>query len=318
MKNVSILILCLFCFQSITRAQVIDNKMKKPTVMQAGVNTSKMNPNTMPVFEIGVGENRLKAGDGVRFTGRKPSYTIHIDSVSITAGEGLEITGKYPNYKVEYKKHYVGEEYLGGVIFYVDETGHHGLVAGEVSSGSWTTYNWEYFKRTEKIAGYTVDEEEARITAGDFKTLNNWLDGIGAGKYNTHNMITNDQIDLNVVDVGEPFSITYYLADKFPNWYIPSHYELQLLYKQRHTISQLPKTGVYWSSTESKGKVKRYKQNGPRGENLNRKYLEGYSNVKVDLGENGVNGVKCIDFTNGLTVTVAKTYNHNCILIREF
>ncbi len=317
MKSIILIILFAFLMAHTSNAQVIENTRKKPAISKPKVAGAQLNKNNIPVLEIDVGENKLRPGDGIHFTGNKPNYTIHIDSVTITAGEGLEIVGEYPHYKVEYRKHFIGEEYLGGIVFYVDESGHHGLVAGEISYGTWTTFNWEYYRNTEKIAGYTVSDDEARIKPGEFKTINNWLESVGAGKYNTLNMIMNDQKDLNIMDVGEDYSITFDMSEKFPNWYIPSYYELKLLYNQRKLLPHSARSGVYWSSTEGYT-VKRYESNGPRGENLNRKYLEGYSNVKVDLGEHGVTGVKCIDFTNGLTIQVAKTYAHNCILIREF
>lgn len=317
MKATCLFVLSTFFLFHFSDAQTIVNPAKKSPASKPKTGISQLGKNNVPVLEIDAGEAKLRPGKGVMFSGNKPVYTINIEDITLTAGEGLEIVGEYPNYRVEFKKHFVGEEYLGGIVFYVDETGHHGLVAGEFVTGSWTTYEWEYYKNTEKIVGYTVDEDEARITPKNFKTLNNWLDGVGAGKYNTMNMIANDDKYLNVVEIGEPYSITFSMADKFPNWYIPSHAELKILYKQRHLLPASARIGVYWSSTEG-GLVERYKRNGPRGENLDKKYLAGYSKVKVDLGKWGVTGVKCIDFANGLTIDVAKTYDHQTILIREF
>ncbi|MDF1931639.1 collagen-like protein [Legionella pneumophila] len=48
-----------------------------------------------------------------------------------TAGDGIEIS------KGEIKTtltHHIGEEYNGGIIFWVDETGQHGLIASKTDS----------------------------------------------------------------------------------------------------------------------------------------------------------------------------------------
>lgn len=285
---------------------------------------TQINPDDLPIFQINVGDNTLKAGKGVSFTGKKPIFTISVDEISITAGEGLEIAGTYPNYTIELKKHFVGENYLGGIVFYVEENGQHGLIVGRYfPSSTWTTFKWEAHQVAKKIAGQTYDSYAYKITPKDFKDLDNDNSSVGAGWFNTMKMIMNDDRYLNVVDVGEPDgSISFLSRFEFPEWYVPSYKELRLIYEQRHILSsQLTLSDdkhIFWSSNEG-GYIWKGKSDGPTGQNYGGN-IAGYSGVAVKLGgkDDEVRGVKCLNFYTGKSVTIAKTYDNPFILIRKF
>jgi len=298
-----------------------------PSKAKVGMNSkgTQINPNILPIFQIELGEKTLKAGEGVSFSGKKPVYTINADQLNITVEDGLEITGTYPNITIGLKKHYVGEHYLDGIVFYVDETGQHGLVAGQYyKSSTWTTFSWEAAQVAKERAGVTYGYEDKKIKPKNFKTIGNTHSSeVGAGWLFSFNMMINDDYRVNVIDVGEPSgSISYLSGNKFPTWYVPSINELALVYKEKKAISSLldlnDEGHILWSSSEG-GEVWKGHNDGPNGGNFG-ETIEGYSGVKVSLGgkKDAVTGVACLNFYTGKSVTIAKTYDNPFILIRKF
>ncbi len=160
------------------------------------------------------------------------------------AGEGISIT----NGVIQSKSlHHPGDLYQGGIVFFVDETGQHGLVASKRD-----------LNRGEGIA-WRNGESGNRVT-------NARADGIGAGETNTRLIIAQQTIDANkgqfaallaanyrVLADGETPCPKVFIAESlcYGNWYLPSAYELQLLYnqvRQASLASFAPE--FYWSSTE--------------------------------------------------------------------
>ncbi len=133
----------------------------------------------------------------------------------------------------------VGDYFGGGVVFYVDETGQHGLITSlSDQSSSITWYNGVH-----KVTGATGD-------------------GVGAGATNTAIIVaaqSNDTPGGNfAAKVAADFSVQ---EDGFTactgsidevcygDWYLPSKYELNLLYQLNHTSANFI-TNAYLSSTE--------------------------------------------------------------------
>ena len=112
----------------------------------------------------------------------------------------------------------IGDKTLGGIVFWVDEKGQHGLVAAETDQSEGETW---YEGKTFSLR-----------------------DGIFAGKYNTDQILTNKSVTFNAAQV-----CSNYKGGGFNDWYLPSKAELNLLYKLRNLISGFAKD-YYWSSTE--------------------------------------------------------------------
>lgn len=116
----------------------------------------------------------------------------------------------------------VGQSKFGGVIFYVDESGQHGLVASLTDQSTSTTWFNGNFTNTLAIRS-----------------------GIYSGFYNT------DLINLS--QGAGPYAATVAMLctdGGFGDWYLPSKDELSKMYQQIGVIPAL-NTGVfYWSSTE--------------------------------------------------------------------
>jgi hypothetical protein len=116
----------------------------------------------------------------------------------------------------------IGENYEGGVIFYLDVTKKHGLICAATNQSSGI------------IWGSTTKTTLATGTA------------IGTGKTNTNAIIA----------AQGPGNYAAYLCDTlvlngYSDWYLPSRDELHLLYTQKAagTVSGFA-NAYYWSSTE--------------------------------------------------------------------
>ena len=119
--------------------------------------------------------------------------------------------------------HYIGEYYQGGIIFWIDEADEHGLiVAVEDQSTNAQWLNWSYL------------------------LTNTIRDGIFAGKYNTSRIIeAQGAANLEYAAVAAKT----YSGGGYNDWYLPSRYELNLMFNQKDIIGGF--TGnKYWSSTE--------------------------------------------------------------------
>lgn len=293
---------------------VAGNKINKPV----NSNVVEMGPNEMPLTHIQIGDKTLKPGKGIMFFGKSPNHTIQLqDQITITAGEGVEISGTYPNIIVSLKKHYIGEEYLGGKVAYVDNTGQHGFVVYPTLLGpaNWHTFPW----------GHQFKND---IHYDDFIPIGNHEEGIGYGWGNTQNLFKRDNIDLNVPDVGEVESIPQML-DNFDNhkWFLPSLYELKEIYKNR---VKLGFTGNFynkfiWSSNLdyghfiSKGHNDRFNgtSSDPNQNTPHNKNTRIYNKLKINEDDKII-GVKCINFSSGKTVPILAVYEHYFFVIREF
>ena len=121
--------------------------------------------------------------------------------------------------------HFVGEHFGGGIIFYLDSAGQHGLIADETDLGE---YTW----RPDNIITIT----------GATKT------GLGSGKSNTRKIIRSQGMS------GTYAALACINSTKagYTDWYLPSKGELKALYFRRAVIGGFSLT-EYWSSTEVNG-----------------------------------------------------------------
>jgi hypothetical protein len=154
---------------------------------------------------------------------------------SITAGTNVTVTGigtVADPYIVGRSTLSIGDEYQGGYIFWLDDTGEHGLIAAmEDQSDGLIWYN-----------GSSTDTEAHG-------------EGIKAGEMNTILIIANQGSDCSTYAAGlcanytkEENSITY------GDWYLPSSIELKLIYNNLHNIATPIGNFAdesYWSSTEN-------------------------------------------------------------------
>ena len=148
-------------------------------------------------------ETKVTAGTNVTVTGAGTTASPYV--VNATGATALTI----------------GQSYQGGIIFWLDATGQHGLIAATADQS--TGIQW-----------YN----------GTYTTTNAVSDGIGAGMYNTERIIANQSTGSYAAQL-----CANYQGGGYGDWYLPSKYELNLLYAQRFAVGGFA-SAYYWSSTE--------------------------------------------------------------------
>jgi hypothetical protein len=118
----------------------------------------------------------------------------------------------------------IGLAYGGGIIFYLDGTGQHGLIAAASDQGTGVQwYNGSY------------------IITGAAGTA------IGTGQANTAAIVTAQGAGTYAANV-----CVQLLLNGFNDWYLPSKDELQQLYTQKTVVGNFT-SNYYWSSSELNG-----------------------------------------------------------------
>ena len=122
---------------------------------------------------------------------------------------------------------YVGQQYQGGVIFYVDSSGQHGLIVGPTDIGTGVLFE--------------AAPNQLTVFASDFTD----------GAANTNTLVNG---------AGAPHGFTAaalcdaYSTAGFSDWYLPAAYELELLLRANLALAyssvDMTLGAFYWSSTE--------------------------------------------------------------------
>ena len=127
--------------------------------------------------------------------------------------------------------HYIGENYGGGMVFYLYDNGQHGLIASLNFADP--PFGGNYWSQN-PTSGYTLAN----------------ANGIGAGLKNTAIIIARQgsQGLPFAASVCANYSVTGFDGVTYGDWYLPSKYELYLLYLAKDVVGY--SAGSYWSSTE--------------------------------------------------------------------
>ncbi|MBE9510953.1 MAG: DUF1566 domain-containing protein [Bacteroidetes bacterium] len=150
----------------------------------------------------------------------------------ITVGNNLIISGSgtiVEPYLLNTRTHYIGEQFGGGIVFYVYDNGQHGLIAP------------------------TADQDPGIEWYNGIKRYTNTSgDGLGAGAMNTSLIIalqtTDNQVGNFAAKVCADYSVTVD-GVTYGDWYLPSKHELDLLFNQKTIVGGFA-NDYYWSSTE--------------------------------------------------------------------
>jgi len=153
----------------------------------------------------------------------------------LTAGTGIDITGNV----VSITTYSVGDFAQGGIVFWVDETGKHGLVCAKEDQS--TGVRW--YAGTDGVTRATGDGP----FSGEFNTaiIISSQVSIGDDGNDYAAQICND---LQITEGGKTYG----------DWYLPSKEELNSMYQNKATIDSTAganggssfASAWYWSSTE--------------------------------------------------------------------
>ncbi|MBA7539028.1 hypothetical protein ES705_31306 [subsurface metagenome] len=126
----------------------------------------------------------------------------------------------------------IGDSYQGGIIFWLDATGQHGLIAATEDQS--TSVQWDN---------------------GTFRYNCIIGDGLYAGAMNTAIIVAQQIADNQSGDFAAKVCADYSVSVDgvtYGDWYLPSVYELKLLYLQETAVGGFASgpNARYWSSTE--------------------------------------------------------------------
>ena len=194
--------------------------------------TSLSNLNTIGTITTGVWNGSVidiaHGGTGLTASGRT-------GQVLTTATDG---TLTWTSLTSQTATHSIGESFGGGIVFYVWDNGRHGLIAAtsNLSFGGTTGFTWG-------------------PTANYVMAIRN---GINAGMSNTERIIIKQGAGIGnyAAMVAAHYSFNGNGWGDYGDWYLPSLYELQLLFKQKNDKRlNFTNTTYVWSSTEADDKT---------------------------------------------------------------
>lgn len=133
-------------------------------------------------------------------------------------------------------KHYIGEHYGGGIVFWTDQTGSHGLITSEKDQ----TDAIQWRNGSSKASRHFGDNGDRVVNARG--------DGIGAGEMNT-TLIIAQLTEDNITGNFAAKICSVYEQEEYGDWYLPSKAELNKMYLLRDLIGGFD-NDMYWSSTE--------------------------------------------------------------------
>ena len=184
----------------------------------------------------GVAKDGYTAGDFLYAGGRGELTTLSAGR----AGQVLvmDADGTAPEWGSATKPYSIGDFAHGGIVFWVDETGQHGLVCAKED-------------QSERIRWYGGTNGNTQAKG----------DGVYAGKANTVIIIA---AQVAIGDDGVTYAaricneLQITEGDKtYGDWYLPSNHELNLIYQNVRTINTTAGnnrgsdlSNAYWSSTE--------------------------------------------------------------------
>ena len=158
------------------------------------------------------------------------------DSINTyTAGDGIDIT----NNVVSEHKYQIGDFAQGGIVFWLDETGEHGLVCAKLDQNGGNVIRWAAGTST-----YTMARGDGLYAGGLNTAIIIANQGYGDGSTYAARICN----ELQITEGGKTYG----------DWYLPSKEELNLMYQNRAIIDSTATTNggssfsslSYWSSTE--------------------------------------------------------------------
>lgn len=184
----------------------------------------------------------------------KTSYLIFLVPILYFLSCNKEDENNDPLYEI-------GEIAEGGIVFYIDETGKHGLVASleDLSNQAIEDTIYDMFLNNSIISGYSWCKQTTNGTHECDVYVGADESGLGFGLQNTTAIINFYDTDDGLISAAEAIVNTE--INGYSDWYLPSHGELLEMFntigpppptsfESFSSISNLNSLCGYWSSTE--------------------------------------------------------------------
>ena len=157
----------------------------------------------------------------------KTAIDVDATTVPYVGTKHIKASIAVPVETIIYPPHTIGEEYQGGIIFWIDPAsgGKKGLIAAK--SDTVTDVFWS------RLSGYASYSTAGTSTA------------IGSGQANSAAMLATPAAAAQAIKFIDELSI-----DGFSDWFIGSEKEMQLLHSRRYDIGNFNPSKDYWTSTE--------------------------------------------------------------------
>jgi hypothetical protein len=155
-----------------------------------------------------------------------PTFTGTPLATTATAGTNTTqiATTAFVTSALSANTHSIGESYGGGIVFFVYDNGRHGLIAATADQSTGVVWTNTAYQSIVSIAV---------------------RDGVNGGLANTERIIIQAHAGSYAAQI-----CANYDGGNYADWYLPSKYELNLLYLQKAVVGGFANV-TYWSSTES-------------------------------------------------------------------
>ena len=169
------------------------------------------------------------------------SHTLRIEKDGKKIEKIVEVKeGGVTSFSLVIQTFKIGQKHGGGVIFYIDETGNHGLIAATTDQS--TSAEWGCYGTTIGVTSTAIGTGQANTAAIAKKS----------SKGSIAARICNDLV-----------------LDGYSDWFLPSKDEMNQMYLQKKAIGGFV-NNFYWSSSEDSGSYAwlQYFRNGNESSNI--------------------------------------------------
>jgi hypothetical protein len=212
------------------------------TIVYTETQTPTTNANGLVSIEIGgAGFSAINWGSNTYYIETKTAIVAPLTTYAISGTSQL-LSVPYALYAKRSGEHYVGELYGGGVVFWVDQTGSHGLICSMIDNSTaliWTTAAFQ------------------SITVPASGALSDWN-----GQANTTAIVAQAEAGISyAAGLCDAYTNVDYGTGVYSDWYLPSRGELNHLWNNIYQVQKAldsdgnaATTAIikthYWSSSE--------------------------------------------------------------------
>ena len=239
------------------KLQVTGNALVSSSMAVSGAELS----GTTPVFQVAGGTMTVLADHNVGIGTDTPKGLLHVGA-GITPGlmvatdgkVGIGTTSPGAALDVAGQVRITGGSPAEGKVLQSDDNGlgHWELSATDLSVGNsygGGTIFWVDSLASQVLIAATADQSSGAPWSNNLNATGATLDGVYAGKANTVMISTMQERGDYAARICSDYSATVN-NEYYDDWYLPSAYELGLLYAQKDVVGGFAGSQPYWSSDE--------------------------------------------------------------------